>query len=82
MFLTGAMRGTQLEYGMRASPWWIPLLLLLLFAVPVTMYLSALFSSWEELMSFLAIRAAHVGNKIMAALHWHPHSKLHVKGHA
>ena len=75
MFLIGAIRATQIEYGMRASPWWIPLLLLLLFAVPVSMYLTVLFSSWEELWSFMTRRA---GN----AVHWHHHPKVHVKGHA
>lgn len=82
MFLIGAIGATQIEDGMQASPWWIPLLLLLLFAVPMTMYLTVLFSSWEELWSFLGRGARNTKMKIISALHGHSHPKLHAKGQA
>lgn len=82
MFLIGAIGATQIEDGMRASPWWIPMLLLLLFAVPVTMYLTVRFSSWEEFWSFLGRGAGNTKMRIISALHGHSHPKLHAKGQA
>ena len=80
MFSMGEIRAVDLEYGMRSSPWWIPMLLFLIFLVPMTIYITVLFPSWNELRrtwgSFLAVHAGETKTKIISALHWHPHPKL------
>ena len=76
----GEIRATDLEYGMRSSPWWIPMLLLLIFLVPMTMYLTVLFPSWNELRRNIAIHAGETKTKVIGALHWHPHP--HIRRHA
>ena len=70
------LTGTDLEYGYRFSPVWVMLLLLLLFSIPVTIYLTVRFPSWTALRSPF--------RKVIAAMHLRDHLHLleHSKRHA
>ena len=66
----------DIEYGIRFAPWGILVLLLLIFLVPMTMFLTVLFPSWNDLKRSIATHAGETGTKITGALHWHPHPKV------
>jgi hypothetical protein len=77
VFSIAELRATDLEYSIRSSPWWIAMLLLLIFLVPMTMFLTVLFPSWNELRRNIAIHAGETKAKVIGVLHWHPHIKRH-----
>ena len=83
MFSITGLRATDLEYGVRASPAWILSLLLLILIVPMTIYLTVLFPSRNELRrAWTSLRASPTVEAVMtpfqnaiAALHLHRHPK-------
>jgi hypothetical protein len=78
-----ALRATDLEHGVRASPAWILMLLFLIYIVPMTIYLTVLFPSRNELRrAWTSLTASPTVEAVITpfrsaieALHLHRHPK-------